>query len=418
MKIKELSLTNFYDFILKSPLANHYQTVNYALLMSEKGYEHDFIGYVDDYGNIYAASLILIKKIKGHLKYGYAPKGFILDYFNEDLLANFTKAIKAYYKKKNVCFIKINPEIAINVIDTSTYQKRITSNVDIMSNLENNGYIKLKNNLYFESLLPRFNGIVSLKNLSLNNFSKNTRNKIRRSYSKGLNIELANRSGMDILQKFIEKKRDCQDFYYKDYYNSFHQNNLIDLFLVSIDAEKYLLNARKLYEMELEVNNAYNKLLIEKSSKKNINNKMMSDKKLLAYKNDVYLATELCKKEEKVYIAGALVIRFQNHVQILISGYDKKYKSFDPNYYLHYEIMKYYQNYFDYLDLNGMTGDFSKKNPYKGLNEFKLGFNPKVYEFIGEYDLPIKLNKYKKLRNNGELAKLFNKSNLKEVGND
>ena len=142
---------------------------------------------------------------------------------------------------------------------------------------------------------------------------------------------------------------------------------------------------------------------------------MMSDKKVLAYKNDVYLATELNKKKEKKYIAGALIVKFNNRANILISGFDKKYKSFNPNYFLHYALIKYYQKNFDYLDLNGMTGDFNKDNPYHGLNEFKLGFNPKMYEFIGEFDLPIKPKIYQKLRKKGELAKLFNKTNLKEV---
>ena len=76
--------------------------------------------------------------------------------------------------------------------------------------------------------------------------------------------------------------------------------------------------------------------------------------------------------------------------------------------------MEYYQNKYTYFDLNGMTGDFTSENPYYGLNEFKLGFKPKVYEFIGEYDLIINEKKYKNLLVNGTLAKLFNKTDLKK----
>ena len=190
---------------------------------------------------------------------------------------------------------------------------------------------------------------------------------------------------------------------------------MIDLLLVYVDPKEYLVKARKIYEEELEKNNQYNQELIKNNNRKNINKKMMSDKKVLAYKNDVYLATELNKQKEKKYIAGALVVKFNNRVNILISGYDKKYKVFNPNYFLHYALIKHYQKDFDYLDLNGMTGDLSKNNPYHGLNEFKLGFNPKMYEFIGEFDLPIKPRIYQRLRKKGELAKLFNKPNLKEV---
>ena len=142
---------------------------------------------------------------------------------------------------------------------------------------------------------------------------------------------------------------------------------------------------------------------------------MDSDRKLVAYKHNVELATELNKRKDKVYIAGALVIKYKNRIQILISGYDTKYKNYDPNYFLHYAILDYYKNDHDYADLNGMTGDFSKENPYYGLNEFKLSFKPKVYEYIGEYDLVIKPLKYKKLRSSGQLAKIFNKTDLKKI---
>ena len=39
------------------------------------------------------------------------------------------------------------------------------------------------------------------------------------------------------------------------------------------------------------------------------------------------------------------------------------------------------------MDLNGITGDFTNKNPYRELNRFKLKFKPTVYEYIGEFDL-------------------------------
>ena len=415
MKIKDISLNDFNNFIKTNPLANHYQTINYALLMSERGYEHDIIGYVDEFNNIYAVTIILFKNINKKYKYGYAPKGFILDYFNEKLVNEFTKELINYYKKKHIIFIKINPEIAIKEI-TKTASINLP-NIKIKKILEDNNYIKLKDNLYFESILPRYNAIISLKDFNLKDINKNTRNKINRALTKGLKLEVSNRSGLDILRPFIKRKKTCDEFYYKDYYNAFKKDEMIELLLVYVDPKEYLVKARKIYEDELEKNNKYNQELIKNNSKKNINKKMMSDKKLLSYKNDVYLATELNKQKEKKYIAGALVVKFQNRANILISGYDKKYKAFNPNYFLHYALIKHYQKNFDYLDLNGMTGDLSKNNPYHGLNEFKLGFNPKMYEFIGEFDLPIKPRIYQKLRKKGELAKLFNKPNLKEINN-
>jgi len=414
MQIKELSIQEFEEFVHKNPLGNHYQTSSYGILMGEEGYQYELIGYVDEYQNIQAASLILFKKIGLKMKYGYAPKGFILDYFDQNLVKEFTEKLKEYYLKKNVVFIKVNPELAIAEIESQNFTKTYNWNVEIKDYLNDNGYLKLKDNLYFESLLPRFGGIINLKKLTPNNFSKNTRNKIKRAIKKGLEIEISERSGLDILYPFIEKKQQHNEFYYKNYYNIFHPKEMIDLFLVSINTKEYLYNARELYEKELEINTQLNHSLIENNNEKNINLKMSSDRKLLSYKNDVLEATERNSKQEKIYIAGALVIKYKNRVQIIASGYDKKYKRFNPNYFLHYKIMDYYKNDYTYFDLNGLTGDFTKENPYYGLNQFKLGFAPKIYEFIGEYDLIIDKKKYRSLLSKGTLAKTFNKPNNKE----
>ncbi len=413
MSIRELTIDEFNAFVRNSPLGTHYQTFNYALLMGENGYEYELVGMFNEYNQLKAASLILFKNLKMRYKYGYAPKGFILDYFNQEIVSEFATLLKSYYKKRKVVFIKINPEIAISEIDKESGLKTYNWNYNILEIMAKAGFKKLKDNLYFESILPRFSAVVSLKNYSMNSVSKNTRNKIRRAHHKGLHIELAEKSGIDILQKFIKNKRTINEYYYKDYYNVFKKDDMIDLFLVSIDSEEFLMNSRELYEKELETNNRLVSLLNRENNKRNLNKKMDSDRKILNYKQDVKFATELNTKKDKVYIAGALVIKYQNRIQILMSGYDKKYKSFDANYYLHDEILKYYQKNYDYAELNGLTGDFSKENPYLGLNEFKIGFNPRIYEYIGEFDLPLNEKKYLKMRSNGELAKIFNKPNQK-----
>ena len=116
MHLKELTIAEFDAFAKTSPLGSYHQSSNYALLMAESNYDYELIGYVDELGIIKAAALILIKKITISLKFGYSPKGFLIDYFDYDLLKNFTIALKKYYNKK-LAFIKINPEIAIGEIN-------------------------------------------------------------------------------------------------------------------------------------------------------------------------------------------------------------------------------------------------------------------------------------------------------------
>ena len=56
---------------------------------------------------------------------------------------------------------------------------------------------------------------------------------------------------------------------------------------------------------------------------------------------------------EDNYIAGALVVKCKDKISILVSGYDKKYQSFSPNYFLFYKKIR---------KQNIVTNDVKKKN--------------------------------------------------------
>lgn len=409
MVIKSLTSTDFDNFASKHLLASFYQTSKYALLMGEYGYDFEYIGYIDDKDSIIAGSLILLKKIKGKILYGYAPNGFLIDYTDENLLKDFTQKIKDYYYKKNVAFIKLNPLIAIGKIDNKTKETTYNENKKIKDILANNKYLKLKNNLYFESSLPRFNGYVDLKTINPSQYSKNTRNKINKAIKRGLVFEKGKGKQLDIFLKFLAKDNNKENYYYQDLYSIFNRDNSIDLFLVKIDYEDYLINSRIEYDKEIEKNTTYNEKLMREATEENINIKMNSDKIVLSYKNDILEGTKGLKENKETYIAGALVIKHNNIVTIYSSWFDRKYLKFNANYFLHHNIIEYYKNDYDLFDLNGMTGDFTHRNPYYGLNQFKFGFNPNVYEFIGEYDLIINHNDYVYLQENNLLAKEFNK---------
>ena len=55
----------------------------------------------------------------------------------------------------------------------------------------------------------------------------------------------------------------------------------------------------------------------------------------------------------------------------------------------------------------------SKDSKYYGLNRFKMGFAPDIYEYIGEFDLIINYNEYINLQEGNYLAMEFNKKTSK-----
>lgn len=407
MYIKELNIAEFNAFANTCPISSHYQSSDYALLMAENNYEYDLLGFVDELGVIKAACLILIKKLDMTHKYGYSPKGFLIDYFDADLIETFTHKIKEYYNKRLV-FIKINPEIAIGEINKKSKITNYNQNIIIRDYLKNIGYTKLKDNLYFEALFPRFNAIINLKEYDFNKLNKNTKNKIRKAEKKGLIFEHTGREGIDTIIEFNNSKENS--YFYKNYYNIFSKNNNCEVFLIKIDYEQYLINSKRLYDQELIKNNELSEKLINNSNEITISQKMNSDKNLLSYKNDIEIATIGLRENKTTYVAGALIIKYQKRINIVLSAYNHLYKNFNANYYLFYKIIEEYKQEYKFLDMNGITGDFKDNNPYKGLNEFKIGFNPNIYEFIGEFDLILNEKVYNTLNKKGTLAKEFNQN--------
>ena len=79
MKIKEIDAETFNEFASNHTLKNLFQTKEYGDLMSHSEFQIMYVGgYVD--GTIVAGSLILYKTISLNMKYGYAPRGFLIDY--------------------------------------------------------------------------------------------------------------------------------------------------------------------------------------------------------------------------------------------------------------------------------------------------------------------------------------------------
>ena len=73
--------------------------------------------------------------------------------------------------------------------------------------------------LYFESINPRFNAYVDLKNSKLQNYSKANRNKVRNSRRKGLYIE---KGTMQDLESYYKLEKRTEHFS--------HYRNLFTIF--------------------------------------------------------------------------------------------------------------------------------------------------------------------------------------------
>lgn len=407
MKIVSLSPKQFQDFVSAHPLNSYMQTHKYALVMAEDGYTYDFIGYTDN-DELVAATIILSKVINGNTKYGYAPKGFLINYYDETILKAFLKDIKEYYLKQDYIFIKFNPEIIIG--QTSKDQKyQITYNgnvriIDILKDLDVKRRIELKD---FDLLQPKFLAYINLKTFDFKRIDRAYRKKIRKCINSGMTLVNGDVREMDKIYPFFKTKRTIM--YYRAFFNAFDKDKSIDMLFVKIDFEKCLTFMKSKYENEELKNNELNQIIQKNPTQSSLTKKMMSDKRLEVMKEAILKTTESLKKNREVIIAGALVIKHFNRVTVLTSGYSEEYKYLNPNHFLYYAIIERYRPYFNYLDLGGITGKFDGNTPYKGLDSFKLKWNPTIYEMIGEFDLICSDKSFKRLIKTSFIEDEFNK---------
>ena len=94
MHIIELSELQFKNYSRLHSKKNYKQSVEYAKLKQDNGYTPHYLGLIDEMNNVHAATLLLEKAINSKHKYGYVPNGYLINFYNLDLLQTFTIELK------------------------------------------------------------------------------------------------------------------------------------------------------------------------------------------------------------------------------------------------------------------------------------------------------------------------------------
>ena len=402
MAIRELSKREFDEYAFKHPYRSFYQTSQYGTLMSKHGYNPIYVG-LDEGGIIKAATLILVK-VNAGIKLGYAPRGYLIDFNDYQLVADFTHHLKEYLSKLGIVSLIIDPHITHIERDNKGKPIETKQNgVNISESLKRIGYQHRGFNLYFENLKPRWNMVLKTDANPIeifNSFEKQTRTKIRNSLRKGVEIHKGNKDDLKTFYQMIGKKHSRKYEYYLNMYDIFTRFNMFDIYFAKINTEVFLKNSKLLYEHEVQKNSKLAEQLQknirnQKQKTKLLNKKIESDKLLNSYKNDIIFGSKLYRESKYIIVSCNAIIKYGNEIFFLIDGINYKFKNFNANHLLKWKIIEEYRTEgYTKFHLNGITGDFTNKNKYNGLFLFKKGFNTKVTEYIGEYSLVINKAKY------------------------
>lgn len=404
MEFRELTNEEFINFTNNFELKSIYQTPEYGYIMDKQGYNHILVGLIDN-NKIIAASLILIRKENG-FKYAYAPKGFLLNYEDYNLLNTFSNHLKKYLSKKQIMGIKINP-LVIKTIYSNKETKDNPKYDYLYNRLILNKYYHLGYNNFFESLSPRFEAILDLNkpiDELFKNMKKEFKTKIRACYKNGIRVYKGNFNDIQELESFTNKKYNYNNSYFKDCYNYFSKRNMVDLYFAKIDTQQYLINIQeKLNNYQEKSDKLNDEIMLKHKSNPNnlIKKKINVDKYLNQYQSDLVYATNMLKNNPNGIITAAILTVKQNdEVTILIDSYDKRFKKLNSKHLLIWQLIEIYKKEgFKKFNLGGLSNITTPNNKYSGLNEFKTSFGSDVYEYAGDFELITNRRNYELYRN-------------------
>lgn len=385
--IKDLSEKEYQAFWEKTPNNHFMQSYEWGQACKKNRDQIPcYVGLKNDKDELVAAALLLKKKTPLNMCYFYAPRGFTMNFEDNKVLTEFTNSLKNYLKEENAIYLKLDPPLMYQEVNTEGEKVEDgKNNYVIFNNFLNLGYKHKGFNKLYEGNQPRYtfrtyyNKYNSFDEVE-KTFSKSFSKPLKRSYN--YDIEIYQSDEVKTFHELIKLISDKDGFneysfnYYNNVYEELSKKGYIKVYNVTINPSK----------------------LIEKFTKE-LETEKKEERKAKIQK-DIEYFTEISKNHKDEYTCASLICTYSaTGAWSLYIGNDKVATYTGTVNRLYYEFMKdAYDNGYEYADLFGVVGD--PKTKYKnlaGIFEYKRKIGGDLIEFIGEFDLVNKPFWYKVL---------------------
>ena len=406
MEFVVLKEDEFKKFAYKHEQASFFQTINWGKLKSENGWGMKLVG-IKEGKKILAATMILSKMTPIKKKMLYAPRGFLIDYNNFELVKFFTEEIKKFAKRENAIFVKIDPYVSYqergldgNVVEDGNH------NYEAFNNLVKLGYKHLGFHLMQEDLQARWIFVTDTKNTTVDEVMKKmdtkTRQILRKNERNKIKVREIEYDEIDKFKDIMQHTGERREFidrsitYYQNMFKAFHDDGMLKILIAELDTKELIDEYKselKTIKKDKEDREAKYKAAPEKMNEKKYLQKQNEAEKDIERLNKNIKHIEELRDEhgEVITLGGILFFIHGNEVLSFAGGSYKEFMEFQSAYTVHFAGMKYaIENNYDRYNFYGITGDFDeKRNPLYGLYSFKRDFGGYVVEFMGEFDLVI-----------------------------
>ena len=393
MELRELTKREFDGYALNHPLGSFQQTSSWGRFMEGDKFHAYYVGgFIKE--RLVGASLLLSYEIKkDKVRLFYAPRGFLIDYKNEELLKEFTEEVKKFIIEKHGVFLKIDPYILVrdrdnegNIIEGGVY------NDFVEVNLTNANFIKVN-----DKIQPKWLSRINLKEKTIddifNNFSPKARQTVRRNERLGFKVREFDFKDIDkfidIINNESKKYRTIvpTKTFYLDLKQAFDGNiKFMEVYFkrdeVTNNIDKMISEVIK--EKEVRINNYHNSKM---TAEYFIDKELEDEEEIKRLEN---LKEYFSKCSDDVSMGIYMFITIGNEVVALNGGIVDEYNKLDASYTLHYEMIKYaIENGYKYYNLYEIGDITDDNNKLKNSYNYKKNFGGEVVELVGEYDLVI-----------------------------
>ena len=398
LKLKNIEKEKFDNFVKNHKTKSHFlQSLSWGEFAKvKKNLTPYYLGLTTDEDEIVAATLLLEKKLPMNMCYFYAPRGFVVDYKNKELVRTMTKKITEFAKSKKAIFVKIDPDL---IKQSTNYQDITVKNKDyeeIFETLKSCGFKHQGFTKNFETMQPRYTFRIdltqSLEDIEAH-FSKTTKQRIAKSLKLDTEVTIGTKDDLKEFYHLMTLTESRKDFisYNEDYYETLYEifngneNSKATLFLGKVHFNKTI----KALEKNLKIINDQISILPIDNLSKSAKNKL---KELTNQKQNITKEIEKYKEYKKEYgnditLSAHMIIEYGDKAWVLYAGNHNDLSETYVNYNTYYEHIKYCKEKgIKIYDQFGTIGDLSKTNPRLGLHEFKKKFGGDYVEFIGEWD--------------------------------
>ena len=404
MVFTQLTEQEYAAFESQHEYGSFLQSISSYRWKKSDGIECYLVGVKED-NQILAATYVYATPVAKVFKYFYAPRGFLIDYKNKEVLQFFIEKLSDFLKARKGLYLKFDPyvlyqehDMDANVVEGGFNNQYVIDTLQSLGCHHSGFTVGISNGSQARWMISLY-----LQNKDEKTILKEMRNLTRRSIKKteksGIKVRLLSLDEIDTFVNMLKKTGERRNFdvrekeFYLKQAKAFGSD--CKILLAYMDVKEYLESLEK----ELKDTNKKQKGVLERLEKdpeneKNIKKKELNEETILNVSKKLDEIRNLQKNHgDIIEMATSLFIMQPQECVYLCGAADEEFMKYDAPYAIQWhmiqESMKLGINRFNFY---GQTGDFTKNAADYGVYEFKKGFGGIVEELVGEFTLPIKKN--------------------------